>query len=74
MFRVCGWGAVRRELSRFGEVEGVQIATDCMGRSRCFGFVTFKKERVAESLIGQGSCRVGVSSAVGRLKDLGFRV
>ena len=58
---------MHRELSRFGEVEGVQIATDFLGRSRCFGFVTFKKERVAESLIGQGSCRVGVSAALARV-------
>ncbi|CDJ38318.1 hypothetical protein, conserved [Eimeria tenella] len=47
------------ELARFGEVETVQIATDMMGRSRCFGFATFKQEKVAESLIGQGSCRIG---------------
>ncbi|KAL8275248.1 hypothetical protein Esti_000832 [Eimeria stiedai] len=48
-----------RELSRFGEVETVQIATDENGNSRCFGFVTFKQEQVAESLIGQGSCKIG---------------
>ncbi|KAL8433491.1 hypothetical protein Efla_005445 [Eimeria flavescens] len=48
-----------REFSRFGEVDAVQIVSDDNGRSRCFGFVTFKRERVAESLIGQGSCRIG---------------
>ncbi|XP_026190153.1 RNA-binding protein CP31B, chloroplastic-like [Cyclospora cayetanensis] len=51
------------ELGRFGEVEAVQIVTDCGGQSRCFGFVTFKQKRVAESLIGQGACRIGVSVA-----------
>ncbi|KAL8451675.1 hypothetical protein Emed_001837 [Eimeria media] len=55
------WGQedLSRELSRFGEVETVQIATDEHGNSRCFGFVTFRQEQVAESLIGQGSCKIG---------------
>ncbi|KAL8453726.1 hypothetical protein Emag_001709 [Eimeria magna] len=55
-----------RELSRFGEVETVQIATDEIGNSRCFGFVTFRQEQVAESLIGQGSCKIGDPSSTGR--------
>ncbi|OIR57733.1 MAG: uncharacterized protein A8A55_1496 [Amphiamblys sp. WSBS2006] len=47
--------SLRAYYSQFGEIEDATIMKDPLGRSRCFGFVTFKDPSVVGSALAQKS-------------------